>query len=566
MPTYKEIASMETSVGGLHICPDDSKDKIYIFEDEGSAFYIFDMIAKSLTKVAIQSVDTGYTDYSGDPVTIMPNDKFAYVNGGIYSVRTFTYSKSMDYVAQFQVYKLNPNNGNAKIILDSRNVLPTIDDFDEGSYHIYAVDFTSWGGRLFLSYRDWSETAEYDPHWYYGVLYSGRKNTWKTGFREAADTPTGADNRSVFLCKNESTILAVCQSLEGYTSSDKLRDGTKNWGVIDSDSSLVPAWRGCDGKFWRTSGDDLYYTENNFRSSGWTEYGAGTLETDPVIAQAPYGVTSEQKKLLLDTSNSGEELNAYFDLTLDATISPDNVDAIEGADISVTFNGIYVVLDYIDQAGTEYLEVWKRAPKISFPVKPRGLDMAGNELYATGDVCPFTSPFLLEVKADTLASGVACVIPGSGYLYPHAGAQDFVYLYGTIGPYSQCVIYSGYYGNAQAALTGLPSGSIITDLMTAPTYDPDDAQFTTISPSKLHSSDDGGETFSTHSNTTWAAKTLYRVLSAGGGEAGTFIGAYTGQDCAINITEDLSTYQARCSGLPNNVQITEIEGADYVED
>jgi hypothetical protein len=495
----------------------------------------------------------------------MPNDKFAYVNGGIYSVKSYHYRvDDPEYpvpVYDFQVYKLNPNNGNAKIILDARNVLPTIDE-STGGYRIRAVDFTSWGGRLFLGYRDVSKISGGATHYYYGVLYSGRNNTWKTGFRESADTSW--NNREVYLCKNESTILAVC--LNRAYDPDKLRDGTKNWGVIDSDSSLVPAWRGCDGKFWRTSGDDLYYTENNFRSSGWTEYGAGTLETDPVIAQAPYGVTSEQKKLLLDTSNSGEELNAYFDLTLDATISPDNVDAIEGADISVTFNGIYVVLDYIDQAGTEYLEVWKRTPKISFPVKPRGLDMAGNELYATGDVCPFTSPFLLEVKADTLASGVACVIPGSGYLYPHAGAQDFVYLYGTIGPYSQCVIYSGYYGNAQAALTGLPSGSIITDLMTAPTYDPDDAQFTTISPSKLHSSDDGGETFSTHSNTTWAAKTLYRVLSAGGGEAGTFIGAYTGQDCAINITEDLSTYQARCSGLPNNVQITEIEGADYVED
>jgi hypothetical protein len=559
MATYKELVDTETSVSELYIYPDDSKDKIYIFDNEGSAFYIFDMVTEALTTVNIQSIDTGYTNYWGSPVIRKANGMFAYVNGGIYSARTFSYSKYISYdedITEFQVYKLSPNDGSAKIIFDARSMLPTVDP-DEGDYYIGVSDLTSWGGRLFLGYKDISSTAEHDPHVYNGVLYSKDGNTWKTGFREAA-------SRSVSFCKNENTLRAVCWATG--TDSDKLRDGTNNWSVIDTDSLLHPAERGCEGKFWRIRSGNLHYTVNDFQYGEWTEYGAGILGTDPVIAQAPYGVTSGQKKLIVNDNNTHEEVKVYFDLTLDGTISPENANEVGSIDACVTFNGIYVVLDYVDQMGTEYLEVWKRTPKISLPVKPRGLDMAGNELYATGDVCPFTSPFLLEVKADTLASGVACVIPGSGYLYPHAGAQDFVYLYGTIGPYSQCVIYSGYYGNAQAALTGLPSGSIITDLMTAPTYDPDDAQFTTISPSKLHSSDDGGETFSTHSNTTWAAKTLYRVLSAGGGEAGTFIGAYTGQDCAINITGDLSTYQARCSGLPNNVQITEIEGADYVED
>jgi hypothetical protein len=555
MATYTEITRFEAPVllDRIRIAPDDSTGSIYIHSGI-QYFYKFNMFSKNLTEIRVQEYTTDhYDDFDEEFVTVRPYSQMTFCNAHILTAVNVQWEEidgydRTTYVAA-QIYRIREEDGQPTLLFDSHN---EVSDSHPDEWKIR--DLNSYNGVLYqtLSYED-----------YYGVWVSfDGGNSWRQEFIP----------KFGYVCSvrpfSESQLASFSRYEFSINEDDYIRFGLSNWEIKDTapyGSFLAPAW-GCDHKFWtRDSNGDLAYTKNQFEEADYTPYGVSTFVDKPRIAQAPFGVDFDGKRFIVD--EDGTSVNVYRDTDMDGTISRDDINTINDKAGCITFHGTFVIVSYSDNDGTDWLSVWKRNPDLDFPVKPRGLDRAGTQLYVTGSVYPATSPIMLEVEANTLASGIGFVAPGSGYIYPHAEMQGKVYLYGTLGPYKQCVLYSGW-PNAQTVLPNLPSGSVITDLKTPPLLaSGSGTQFVTVNGGQgaFYTAPGSADSITRESTTPWPSKCIYRAMGASLNEAGTFIGANTGQSCAIQFTDDLQNYEHRCDGIPSDVQITEIEGADYVE-
>lgn len=334
------------------------------------------------------------------------------------------------------------------------------------------------------------------------------------------------------------------------------------------------------GAFWRLNAGDariLQYATTNFLAAGWTNY--FTYDASPKSAQFPHAVDAADGCIIVDDAGI-PQLSVYFNKTFDDFVTvvgnPDGnfYDYIGWA----TFRGAYVAVTYYDLDIMDHvLEIYYNDER-NIGGLPIGLDLdpVEDSVYITGITPTSHVPFMVDILTANLvpgvpgsgvfASGIKFYAPGFGWLYPHAAAHDFVYLWGYASPEVKAFIYSGV-PNAGATILGLPAQTYIGGLHSSPMYDPDDVNFCTVATGvsvsgNLAHSVDAGSSYNWIMPTPFPVMTLFRNIIyeghvLGSGEAD-WIGASGGYGCPIRISMDLDLWENRCENLPS-ITITEID-------
>jgi len=578
-------------------------------------FYRYNPVTEVITETAIGT----FTKYGLPPYR--PDDGPVVHNGIMYALKRLDISIPTAVRRILQVFEINSFDGSLRLVLDTWDGThcdvisrygfcydpiagkPANWQTDYLRSDLYSAQLIVHGGAIYLGmvlalppivsdgpfglcppWVPWQYIDNRNHNVFILASYDNA-NTWiQSATIGAGDDGIGADALSGVDMQHHSGQCAALVHRRSFTEDAAFFLHETGWHLHQQDGTVLlqieSIKSGHQKAFWRNDPGDarvLQYATDNFLAAGWTNY--FTYDSNPRSAQFPRAVDKTDQCIIVDDAGI-PNLSVYFNKTFDDFI---NVVGSPGGWFNdwigwVTFKGAYVAVTYFDtDIMDDVLDIYFNKDR-KIGGLPIGLDLdpAEDSVYITG-ITPTTHvPFMVDLLTVNLvpgmpasgifASGIKFYAPGSGWLYPHAAAHDFTYLWGYASPELKAFLYSGV-ANVGATILDLPAQTYIGGLHSSPGFDADDVNFCTVatgvsvSGNFAHSAD-AGESYAWIMPTPFPVMTLYRNLQyeghiLGSGEAD-WIGASGGYGCPIRLSIDLDLWENRCENLPA-ITITDID-------
>ena len=620
--TWNYVTSKTGDFNNINYDP--TTNIIYMFA--ATKFFKYDCASETITSVTISSNTKYGQTYTpdGTSAVIFNGDLYMTKHLDITAYAPNPQNKQRDII---QVYKVDITTGGLTLVFDSWDstgiseqiafwdeeagaggTVPTtcppsttyISDYKRSN--LKAAALVVHAGKLWLSmlatYYETYQCHINDPipaldryvdtrqHCTLIYGYAGTGWTKEVTLPDNGDTtPTGYTTTHYNLTGIQADISCSfnLEYISGVDDSLAYTNSGAGWWTPGASIHYVPTF-GALGEYWQIyNGQDLYSLDATWETRTlYNTYTGTALTTSP----PPWNLVTNDN-LFLTTVDSYDEVSVYYDTTLDATITPYNstCDGIIVNYAVATLFGDYVVFSHdTDCASARTIEVWKRAAAYGLPIKPKGMDIQSldNVLVITANLITLSGTlshgaFVYSLETASMASGVRYFAYGSGWLYPRAADSSVAYLYGTIGPQTKCLVYSGAAGISgivnNQTLTTLSGNGYISGLQPYATYTPNDFTFTYINPSGqefLGYTTNSGLTYTNMQTTRFPAQCLYRTtLTEAPGYTGTvtsgdaqFIGASGVYSIPADLSVDFGAFENRGDGLPA-VTITDIDSAGY---